>query len=819
MQTQPWNLKITNPRAHEKLFFVLGVVLPLAAVSFEAATHFCAQHFFDPFPSISHIFLFLLIPLSNFLVFLAVRKDLSEHFAFITLATGMAAGVAVMYSLMFLPILGLSLVFALAVIGLFGLTPLINVGCLMRSGEILNGIASSRTYFDPHQVKHIGHLIILVMVIALELPSTLTRIHLEMADNAQTAINGIEWLRKYGNQEVMLRACYERSGRATDILGSLYQCAKPLSVESARNIFYRVTGKPFNSIPIPAAARATITHAGLQRDVASLNAQVEDEFDLDKDIAGETVSGESRGLSGRNFISGGIDARSLSANLTWSVVLNNTSKYDREARVKLRLPKNAVVTRAQLVDASSTREAIIMTRGKARIQYVQAVTKHQDPLLVSMSGPDEVLVQCFPVEPNKSLTIRLVMACPMNAVSDSDATLELPVVAEKNFKVVGSTKLLILGAPCGQQIDGSKQIELGDDPVTTAETQVGISNGMDVVNGRLTIQMSTELTEDQLHSLTYGIRTSCERSPQIACKDAFTSENAIIQENLQRETYPLPTRITVVLDGSQCMKTYADELFEALKSIPNATHTTLVMIRDPSNYSAKSDTQIQPTSFAASLDASRTTTFIGGQDDSAALLSELQNASKTPGNAVLWIHGAQPVANINVSDLKRVLQQGSVSPLLYDFEVEAGPVACTNGILSHPGLVRVPRIGNITADLNNLFSSWKADWQPTPRWSRASTEGALLNKHNTLAQLYAYDQILQYTASDVTSASAVELAKMYHVVGPVSSAIVRPTENSDEQRVATGIGPEADTWLLLVVVGCLLFAHFKDQQRKLREQI
>ena len=134
----------------------------------------------------------------------------------------------------------------------------------------------------------------------------------------------------------------------TDIIGSVYEAGHPLPTVETRQIFYKVTGKPFNSVPIPASARATIQHA-LAYDPGNLNAKVEDEFDLDTDIAGESVSGVARGLSLKESkLQGRLDGAALTANLSWSFSLNNASKYDREARAKLLLPNGAVVTHAIL---------------------------------------------------------------------------------------------------------------------------------------------------------------------------------------------------------------------------------------------------------------------------------------------------------------------------------------------------------------------------------------------------------------------------------------------------------------------------------------
>ncbi len=424
---------------HDRLLLFGGVILPIAAALFESTTHFCARLFFDPFPSANHLVMFLLIPLSNFMAWNVKRRDMSRHFFFMALSSGMAAGIAVMYSVMFLPILGLSLLFSLAFgFGLLGLAPLIAIPCTMRSGALVCNAATKQTYFDPHQVKHIGHLIILVMVVAIELPSTMTRINLGLAADPASAARGVTWLRKYGSQEVMLRACYERSGRATDILGSIYESAHPLNIDHARRIFYRVTGKPFNSVPIPAAARATIQHAGLATDVAGVNAKVDDEFDLDGDIAGETVSGVSRGLSASACsVEGAIDPDALVSKIKWSIDFQNASRYDREARAKVLLPRGGVVTAASVVVDGMERNATLMLRGLARVKYVRSVAatvKKKDPLLVSTSGPDEILLQCFPVQPGKPLRVNLTIVCPLTLDEKEKGVLGFPIVVERNFQ-------------------------------------------------------------------------------------------------------------------------------------------------------------------------------------------------------------------------------------------------------------------------------------------------------------------------------------------------------------------------------------------------
>ncbi len=440
-------------------FLLFGVLLPIAAMVVESNFHLLAENFFDPFPSPAHLVLFALIPFSNFLLWLAGRRDMSQYYGFMALASGMAMGVGILYSVMCLPLAPVFCFYSLACgFGLLGLAPLLSIPCSFAAGKTVTSLAHARgTYFDAHQVEHIGHLIVLIMVVAVELPSTLTRINLseaishkvqphEAAYNvvAQTPENlkAIEWLRRYGNREVLLRACYEHSGKATDILGSLYESGHPIAVQSAREVYYKVTGKPFNTEPIPASFRATIKHNGALSPTDPLTGGVDDEFDLDTGVAGENVSGMARGLAlNAANLSGKVDAEGSLAQLTFSFDFENTSKYDREARAQILLPPGGVVSHANLTVNGVSRDAVIVSRSFARQQYQAAVQEKRDPLLVSYSGIDKVLVQCFPVAPRETMKVTLDIAAPLTYLDKQKAVLELPRFSERNFAVKGEMAL------------------------------------------------------------------------------------------------------------------------------------------------------------------------------------------------------------------------------------------------------------------------------------------------------------------------------------------------------------------------------------------
>ncbi len=796
-----------------RLWFLGGIVLPLCLLIFESTTHFCAKHFFDPFPSNGHVLLFLLIPASNLMVWLSQHKDSSPHYGTLALTSGMAAGIGIMYAFMFLPIMGLSLLFTLCGIGLLGLAPALSLPCTIYSGKILSKLAlAGNTYFDPHQVKHIGHLLILVMVISLELPSTLTRINLSLADNPKTSLSGINWLRQFGNQEVMLRACYERSGRATDIVGSLYECTRPLPIDHARSIFYKVTGKPFNSVPIPTSARSTIQHAGLARDIAGVNESVQDEFDLDSEIAGELVSGISRGLLLKEKqIQPHIDADAGLANYQWSCTFINNSKYDREARFKLLLPAKAVLTAASLTVNGKEREARILLREKARTVYVQQVKRRtQNPLLVSQCAADEMLVQCFPVKTGQAVKVNLSLASPLELSADKGtALLGLPLIIEKNFE------------------------DLSDDAA-------GAATAADAGAGAIK---------------SNSIKTSRDKT----CKIAFTPDSfrpgQFIAYKIQSEQNPLPKSLTVIVDGSAGMKESIKEIVAGLRELPASIFVDLIVQADQKQLlcTHKSSSEKE---FAQALQALDSMPMPGGQSDTVTVTEALKKSQSGEDAAVLWVHAAQPLPASK--DLIAPFLK-SASLRLYDFPVTAAPNELLEGLYS-PSLVRVSRLESISADLKRLYASWvpnkEVNAEPEPEQQDQFTALPECEAPETfrdgskqgpasLAQIYAYQRILNCiygnapgdqnarrdeissrdenvrpdqnarpAANDAAADEAKELARDYHLVSPVSSAVVLNENPSREEKVATAVSPEPETWLLLLIAFAFMAAIYLKQKKE-----
>ncbi len=674
------------------LFLFCGVILPAVAMLFETTFHFCARHFFDPFPSAGHVVLFGLIPFSNFLVWIGTRRDLSNHFAFMSLISGMAMGVACLYTLMFLPLTPMACLFSLVLgFGLLGLAPMLSLPCNWISGKTVRRLAACKnTYFDAHQLEHVGHMIILVMVIAIELPSTLTRINLSQAVKADASVSrsSVAWLRRFGSQEVLLRACYERSGRATDILGSLYESTHPLSVDQARRVFFKVTGKPFNSVPIPRSARATIQHTGVVIDPNSPNAGVTDEFDIDTDIAGEAVSTVARGLSvSQSKLDAKIDGDSALASLNWAFSFTNDSKFDREARAKILLPPNAVVTKATLTVNNIEHDATIMLRSAARDNYRRAVTEHKAPLLVSTSGIDQLLVQCYPVGPNETMTVKLQIAAPCDIDSKGYAVLVIPAFLERNFQVT---------VPVQIDIQSTKPF-ICRGMISDPGPPENFSKTIHYVG-----KIDPTPNDGVVPTIAVERDSKCN---QVWCKSDKFPGGANIVRDLSQARYIGVKHLIVVVDGSGGMRQYMPQIAHGLMALPSRMTAKLKVIGDSVFDICPDWKKGGDVDYIAAAESLSKYNAEGGQENFPALSAALAVASQTTETSVLWIHAAQPITSGTSYDIKTFLEHAAGHPLLFDMQLVTGPNEILNGTMAQESLVRVARSGLVNNDLIGLFTA------------------------------------------------------------------------------------------------------------------
>src|SRR5262249_3867841 len=106
-----------------------GIILPAISIAVESITHVCAQHFFDPIPSVWHVLLVVFVPLGYFQVLRGIRAQQVDRAGLLAATDAIAVGISLFYTLVYLPLMPLAAI-ALIMFGL-GLLPLAPVFALI----------------------------------------------------------------------------------------------------------------------------------------------------------------------------------------------------------------------------------------------------------------------------------------------------------------------------------------------------------------------------------------------------------------------------------------------------------------------------------------------------------------------------------------------------------------------------------------------------------------------------------------------------------------------------------------------------------------
>ncbi|MBM3299421.1 MAG: hypothetical protein FJY85_05660, partial [Deltaproteobacteria bacterium] len=159
------------------------------------------------------------MPLANLLVGHAARRPVASHVKLLAIANGMAIGVASYYTLLFAPLLPMAMMALLVGIGFLPMAPLFSLVAAIKGNSYVRTMASGQNIRVTRQTVG-GLAIALIAIIGMDIPVTVTRIGMEMAlsNDAESRMTGLRLLRLAGDEDLMLRFCYQRRGKATDLI-------------------------------------------------------------------------------------------------------------------------------------------------------------------------------------------------------------------------------------------------------------------------------------------------------------------------------------------------------------------------------------------------------------------------------------------------------------------------------------------------------------------------------------------------------------------------------------------------------------------------
>ena len=752
------------------LFF--GVVLPTFTLGFELVTGACAGAFFDPMPSFWHVLLVALVPLVNGLAWAALRRGDARWQTWLGWANGVGLGVAIFYSILYAPLMLPGIVGVIFFgFGLLPLTPVISLVATLLLRQKLRRFGGNVAL--PGFWRGIGMAWLALLALAAPVAVTKLAMHKAISAEPEEQLSGIRWLRRFGREETMLRACYGYTARAAnaDLSDWLVAGADRVSAEQARRIYFRVMGQPFNSVPAPTVRTGRGTWAELN------------EWTWDDDQGGSSVGGRLKGLflhSSR--LDTTINADAAWSYTEWTMEFRNDARQQREARAQILLPPGGVVSRLTLWVNGEEREAAFAGRSQTRQAYQQvAIQQRRDPVLVTTAGPDRVLMQCFPVPPNGGIMkIRIGVTAPLALVNAGEGAVRLPVILERNFTLRKGFRHAIWA----QAAPGLKC----DSPQLALEPS---NDGQVALRG--------QLDDAALNSPTAVLGVTRDGTRRFAwTKDLRDTTNQFIRQTITDEPLPVPTKLIFVVDGSARMRPHWDAIIAALAQSPANAPQTILVASD------------EVTTLAGPAEL-KTVTPAGGQDNLPALLAAWNLAVPTPGSVIVWIHGPQPIQLESDQALRQALERPPARPALYEIQTEPGPDQVVNQMEGVRSLLSVWRTGDLAQDLGRLFralggagQTWKIERTPVASQSEAAADGAVESSPH-LARLWASDTISRLQAERKTD-EAVRLAGLYQIVTPVSGAVVLETQ---QQYAQTGLTPaepqtvpaipEPATWALMAL--------------------
>lgn len=771
-------MSYSEPKRPGLTLLFLGVILPATALLVELATGLCAGFFFDPIPTWGHAFAVAAVPAANYSLWTAARSD-EPGPAWLMIAAGAATAVTGAYALVFLPLLPIAVI-GIIFLGL-GLLPLAPALALIASAKLTGQFAGEA----GHSLKRWlgGVLVGLAALILVDLPATATYVAVGWAGGDEAkARRGTALMRALGDEGMLLRLCYgdggHLSGLASFVVASWNEGNLSPEMGSttavARELYYRSTGRPFNSVEAP-------SRGGRQGWLGG----------FDEDRGGTAVGGRAPGLNlAESRLDGSVSAADNLAYVEWTAAFANRSQEQQEARLTLALPSGAVASRATLWVDGAPREASVAGRGEARAAYENVVSARRDPLLVTTDGAGRLRVQAFPVQPGASLKLRIGITAPLEIAPDGARSFALPAIAERNFEIAADLRHQVW-------IEGKGPLRAaGFDvgPLPAGATRLRAAIGDDALLNR----------RPRIGAIRIGApATSTAVLPGRGGEPALR-----IVQTIARARAPRPRSLILVVDGSNANRRSAAALAQALGTLPAGVPVGLFVAAEvPRDVAASPWSAEQHARLRQTL---ADTDFTGGQDNLAALADALDSA---PADSVLlWVHGPQPVDFArSAARLDQLLERRAGLPRLIRYQAEPGPAFTVAGQPWFETAVEATPSGDAGADLGSLLARIGGGerWQVT-RTQVPGPAGPAASIH--IARLWGAERLaVAGAAKGASRTQAIALAHRLNIVTPVSGAVVLETD-ADYKRSGLAVPdagdvptvPEPAFWALLAIVAVLV---------------
>ncbi len=795
------------------LVFLFGIVAPIAAIWVEMSFKY-ASGLIDPLPTPYHLFLIILVAIANILAFMTTSNTAPSLVTVTRWLLGIAAGISLFYSFLFIPLYPFGLLAFISVFlapfGVLAFSPVLAFLASKQAWKMINSLPEIPHV--PFSWRGVLHGFLLVALI--ELPSTITRYGMTIANDPAQAGPGLMAMRIVRNDDVLLRACYERPHQ-TDLLGHILTLGKPVDGEAARKIYYKVTGTPFNGVPVPTYFDGPFRPSVDDDDTPRTWRGVE-HWEQDNDLAGQAVGGIVRNVSLANSVlDTKVDVAAGVSRTDWVMDFTGKSQQQQEARAQILLPPGGVLSQAILWVDGVPRQAAFAGRAEAKAAYRSIVHTRRDPLLVTSSGPDRVQIQCFPITPATPMRIKVTVTAPLQIASDGKARLMLPQFAERNFRVTPHKVQVAATLPLSTKtslllVQPAANKSAPDFPYSYS----ALLDNAKLSSGSIAADFNRPAGINKVWSEGAGVANHC-LSETLAAAPALSK----------------PTNLVVVVDGSALMHRKIDTVLRTLKEIPPGIQLTLIHSGDAVDVITR-DCASASNKWNDALHSLKNKWYTGGQDAMPAMTRAFSLVYDLPQPAILWLHAAQPVEFKAAVPLRNVLRAAGGRIKFYDYEVEASPNRVLESLEGLDNVYSVKHVLGSSDDLKFVFDKWqginkdqqfvialqpsasiasdtyKAKVSFAPLWAKKQIDMLLRNEANKGETVAASVDKGAVASKNSARAQALNLARTYRVITPVSGAVVLESKEQYRQNniepppsevTEIPTRPEPETWLLLAI--------------------
>ncbi|MEP6923444.1 MAG: VIT domain-containing protein, partial [Pyrinomonadaceae bacterium] len=563
---------------------------------------------------------------------------------------------------------------------------------------------------------------------------------------------------------------------------------KTLRPEKVREIYYRLHGKQYNSVPAP---------RGVKNGEREALADLSDESEaIDNRLnQGLSVSGSQ--------IDASVDGDAALAYLEWTLTFKNEKGWQQEAVSQIQLPPNSVVSRLTLWINGEEREAAFAGRERVAQAYESVVNKRRDPVLLTTAGRDQITVRAFPVPPNGEMKVRIGVTTPLYLEHENSSLLVLPHFNQRNFAV--STEHAVW-------IESKKPLEIAN-PAFTSENKENLF----AVRGKI--------SNVNLAKTGATVRASKSTEVKTAWAHVRKDSDEIVRQEIVESTDAKPASLVFVIDANAKMKAFQNELAAAIKTLPADAKTALVLTNGNGfnlETAAPNSFAGNPNEIAAKIEAAE---FDGGTDSIAALERAWDLTETMPNAAIVWVHTPQPLKLGSADALKQRFMRRPKSSLVYSLQTTNGANTVEKELDGFGKVRTIPRFGKFGDDLKSFFARLGQNQQTFVAVRTTSRQADLPNLANAketsghLVRLWANEEVSRLLENNEDK-NALDLAVKYQLVTPVSGAVVLETAAQYEQfglkPVEAGTVPtipEPEEYLLFAVV-IMILVWFGWQYRK-----